>query len=506
MNPSVDYANTHAGPPTAGATTGDTPTPGATTAGAAAAGPQDEAAGTDLATDGPGPGQHRLLGDDPLLSRQRLRESSARTYPRRLPISLAAGRGCTVWDSAGRRYLDLLAGAGSLALGHHHPVVTEALHAALRDAVPLTTLDLTTPLKDRFVEQLFAVLPPGLRDGRIQFCGPSGADAVEAALKLTKTNTGRTGVLAFGGGYHGMTHATLALTGATGPKAYLGELAAGVHHLPFPSSYRCPFGVGGHEGAARCAANVDWALTDDHSGITTPAAVVVEAVQGEGGVHPMPAPFAASLRQATRAAGVPLVVDEVQTGLGRTGTLWASDPLGLEPDVLVLSKAIGGGLPLAVVVYRAELDTWEPGAHAGTFRGNQLAMAAGAATIRHVVSEGLAERAGVLGDRLMGGLRAAADGIEAVGDVRGRGLMVGVELVDPYRLGIRGVPEPDGALARAVQRGMLELGVIVEVGGRGDGVIRFLPPLTITEAEVDLAADVFGRALRGVLVDAGAAA
>ncbi len=433
---------------------------------------------------------------DDLLARQRRRESSARTYPRRLPVALASGRGAVVTDTAGREYLDCLSGAGALALGHHHPVVVEALERTLRDAVPLSTLDLTTPVRDAFVEQLFGVLPAHLRDGCIQFCGPSGADAVEAAVKLVRTATGRDGMVAFAGGYHGMTHGALALTGDLGAKRALGSLGMDVQHLPFPTAVRCPFGVGGDVGAQLCARSVRALLEDDHSGVLPPAGVIVEPVQGEGGVHPMPPAFAAELRAATRRAGVPLIADEVQTGVGRTGALWASDALGLEPDVLVLSKAIGGGLPLAVVVYRRELDLWKPGAHAGPFRGNQLAMAAGEATLRYVVSEDLPARAATLGTRLMAALRASAGDDVAVADVRGAGLMVGVELVDPSVTDGDGVPVPDRDLAGRVQRSMLEGGVLAERGGRGDAVVRFLPPLIVSEAQVDTIASVFGTALR----------
>jgi diaminobutyrate-2-oxoglutarate transaminase len=434
--------------------------------------------------------------DDPALARQRHRESSARTYARRLPLNLVSARGVTVRDSRGREYVDCLAGAGALPLGHAHPVVVGAIERALRDELPLTTLDLMTPAKDDFVEALFAVLPPHLRDGRIQFCGPTGADAVEAAVKLARTATGRSGMIAFGGGYHGMTQGTLALTGAVGPKRHLGPLAADVHHLPFPAGYRCPFGSGSLAASAElCAKALEWALQDDHSGIVPPAAVVVEPVQGEGGVQPAPPAFGRAVRAATRAAGTLLVVDEVQTGLGRTGTLWAGPEAGLDADVVVLSKAIGGGLPLAVVVYRRELDVWAPGAHAGTFRGNQLAMATGAATIRHVVAEGLADHAAAMGARLVEGLVAVAAGVPGVGDVRGRGLMVGVELVDPDRLDGTGTPVPAGPVAAALQRAMLDRGVIVEVGGREDAVLRFLPPLVIDAVTIDRVVDAFAASL-----------
>jgi diaminobutyrate-2-oxoglutarate transaminase len=430
-----------------------------------------------------------------LLTRQLRRESSARTYSRRLPIVLAEGDGVLVRDTAGRTYLDCLAGAGALALGHRHPAVVEALHATLSSGVPLTTLDLATPMRDEFVETLFAVLPPGLRGGRIQFCGPTGADAVEAAVKLARTTTGRGGVIAFGGAYHGMTQGALELSGAHGPKAALGDRGCAVHHLPFPTAYRCPFGEGGERGAQLCARALRWALTDTHSGILPPAAILVEPVQGEGGVHPAPASFARALRAAATRAGAVLVADEVQTGLGRTGTLWGSDAIDLDPDVLVLSKAIGGSQPLAVIVYRAALDVWEPGAHAGTFRGNALGLAAGAATIRYVAEHGLAEHAAAMGERLRAELRERTEGLPIVADIRGPGLMVGVELVDPRRTDDDGLPVADGALASAVQRAMLDLGVLVELGGRDGAVIRFLPPLIVEAEQVDRIAAAFGKAV-----------
>lgn len=437
---------------------------------------------------------------DDLLERQRQRESSARSYPRRLPIALVEASGSTVRDRQGRTYIDCLAGAGTLALGHHHPVVVQALRDVLDDGTPLTTLDLPTPVRDRFVTQLFEVLPEHLRDGRILFCGPTGADAVEAAVKLARTATGRSGVVAFGGAYHGMTQGTLALTGRKAVKEPLGSLLPDVHHLPFPTAFRSPFGPdnGSDDGVAMAGRLVEWALTDDLSGITTPAALIAEPVQGEGGVQPMPAAFAATVRRATQATGTVLIADEVQTGLGRTGDLWASEAIGLDPDVLVLSKAIGGGLPLAVIVHRGDLDGWQPGAHAGTFRGQTLALAAGAATIREVVRAGLAQRAREAGRRLTEGLLTVAADDPRVGQVRGRGLMAGAELVDPGVVDADGVPVPDGWLAARVQRAMLERGVIVEVGGTHDAVVRFLPPLVITDDEIDRVVDAFGMALGAV--------
>ncbi len=426
-----------------------------------------------------------------LLDRQRARESNARTYPRRIPIAVARARGTTVVDADGRHYLDALAGAGALALGHNHPAVVGAVEETLRSEAAWTTLDLPTPIKDRFVDDLFEVLPDHLRDGRIQFCGPTGADAVEAALKLVRHATGRTGTIAFGGSYHGMTSGALSVTGARSAKEHLGTLVPGVTFLPFPDAHRPVLGDDADDDVARCAGLLEWTLADDHSGTPTPASAIFEPVQGEGGINPMPSAFAAELRRSTARHGLALIADEVQTGLGRTGRLWGSDHLDIEPDVLVLSKAIGGGLPLAVIVYREELDSWEPGMHAGTFRGNQLAMAAGSATIREVAAEHLDEHAARMGERLLGNLGAAAATSALVGAVRGRGLMVGAEIT-----GDDG--EPDEPRAAAVQTAMLDRGVIVECGGRDGSVVRFLPPLIITAAEIDQIGEVFADAVTAV--------
>jgi diaminobutyrate-2-oxoglutarate transaminase len=442
-----------------------------------------------------------LLQTDPLLVRQSGWESNARSYPRRLPVALARAAGAVVTATDGRQYLDCLAGAGALTLGHSHPVVVAAVREALDAELPWQTLDLTTPAKDAYVAELFSHLPVELAGGRIQFCGPSGADAVEAALKLAKAATGRRSILAFRGGYHGMTHGALAVTGNVAVKEPFAGLAGEVHHLPFPYPYRCPFGVGegGHEIGSRYLERL---LDDPLAGHARPAAVLVEPVQGEGGVLPAPDRWLRELRRITAERGIPLILDEVQTGGGRTGTLFAFERAGVVPDVLVLSKAIGGGLPLAVVVYREELDRWAPGAHAGTFRGNQLAMVAGRAALRYTAEQRLPERAAALGERLAGRLRAVRAAARCVGDVRGRGLMIGVELVDPDagpdELGAR---PPAPALARRVQAGCLDRGLIVELGGRDGAVVRFLPPLVITPDQLDAVADRFADAVAAAELD-----
>jgi diaminobutyrate-2-oxoglutarate transaminase len=436
-------------------------------------------------------------GAGPILERQARRESSARTYARWLSVVPARAEGMVIEGADGRRYLDCLSGAGTLALGHNHPVVVDALRRVLDRGAPLHVLDLATPEKDEFVDVLLESLPAGLREGsRMHFCGPAGTDAVEAALKLAQTATGRRGMLAFTGAYHGMTLGALAATGSVAVKAAVAGVAADVTRLPFPYAYRCPFGIGGEDSARVAVRYVERLLDDPSGGVVLPAAMLVEPVQGEGGVVPAPDEWMREMRRITAERGIPLVVDEVQTGVGRTGAMWAIEHSGVVPDVLVLSKAIGGSLPLAVVVYREELDAWAPGAHTGTFRGNTLAMAAGAATLRFVRDEGLAERAADLGARVTASLRQVARGLDCVGEIRGRGLMLGLELVDPFA-------EPDAVgarpaapqLAARVRAQALERGLIVELGGRHDSVVRLLPPLTMTDAQAAAVVERLAAAL-----------
>ncbi|MBF0642784.1 diaminobutyrate-2-oxoglutarate transaminase [Pseudomonas protegens] len=436
--------------------------------------------------------------ESPLLARQSRQESNARSYPRRIPLALKRASGIHVEDVEGRRFIDCLAGAGTLALGHNHPVVIAAIQQVLADELPLLTLDLTTPVKDQFVQDLFGLLPEALAgEARIQFCGPTGTDAVEAALKLTRTATGRSTVLSFQGGYHGMSQGALSLMGCLGPKrALAGLLNNGVQFLPFPYDYRCPFGLGGAEGVKVNLHYLENLLTDPEAGVALPAAVIVEAVQGEGGVIPADLEWLQGVRRITEKAGVALIVDEIQSGFGRTGKMFAFEHAGIIPDVVVMSKAIGGSLPLAVMVYRDWLDTWQPGAHAGTFRGNQMAMATGSAVMRYLKEHRVPEHAAAMGERLREHLLILQRDFPQLGDIRGRGLMLGVELVDPAGVpDAQGHPPQHARLAPLVQRECLKRGLILELGGRHGAVVRFLPPLVITAAQIDQVAQIFSKAV-----------
>jgi diaminobutyrate-2-oxoglutarate transaminase len=442
-----------------------------------------------------------------ILDRQAARESSARTYARWLDIVPVRAAGAEIEAADGRRYLDCLSGAGALALGHNHPEVVAALQQALTDGAMLHALDLATPQKDAFSGALLDSLPAAFRatDPRLHFCGPTGTDAVEAAIKLAQTVTGRQGILSFTGGYHGMTLGSLAASGGVAAKTAVSGIAADVTRLPYPYAYRCPFGIGDQDGTVS-ARFVERLLDDPKGGVTPPALLLVEVVQGEAGVIPAPHAWLREIRRITAERGILMVVDEVQTGVGRTGKTWAHEASGIVPDAIVMSKAIGGGLPLAVVAYRGEYDGWAPGAHTGTFRGNTLAMVAGATTLGIVARDGLAGRAAQLGERIQDALRAAVGDLPWVGEVRGRGLMLGIELVDPD-----GEPDALGSLpaatglGAAVRRDCLERGLIVELGGRDDAVLRLMPPLTLSDGQADRLVTVLAETLRAVGAQASGA-
>ncbi|MBO4507787.1 MAG: diaminobutyrate--2-oxoglutarate transaminase family protein [Spirochaetaceae bacterium] len=429
------------------------------------------------------------------ITRQESTESNARSYPRKFPFALAKAKGSWVEDVEGNKYLDFLCGAGTLALGHNDPEVNQAMVEMLTSDAPLHTLDLTTPVKDTFVHTLLSLLPEELKENaKIQFCSPSGTDATDAALKLCKTATGRSSIIAFQGGYHGMGHGALACTGNLNAKTKVAGLMPDVHFFPFPYSYRCPFGIGGEAGVDAACAFFERTLKDPESGITRPAAVIIEPIQGEGGVIPAPVKFLQTIRRVTEELDIPLIVDEIQCGIGRSGKFFAFEYAGIVPDVILASKAIGGSQPLSVVIYNKKLDKWTAGAHAGTFRGNQLAMRAGTVVMNRVSKPeflaDVAEKGEIIKKRLL----ALKDKVSIIGDIRGKGLMVGTEFIDPKApADALGTKPACGDIAAKVQKLCFENGLVVEKGGRNGAVMRCLCALNISREDVEKAMEIFEK-------------
>ena len=441
------------------------------------------------------------------IQRQEQNESNARSYPRKFPLALNKARGSWVEDVEGNSYLDFLCGAGTLALGHNDSDVNAAMIELISNSAPLHTLDLTTPTKDEFVSLVESLLPGELKNNaKIQFCSPSGSDAVDAAIKLCKTATGRGSVIAFSGGYHGMGHGALSLTGNLGAKSPVQNLMGGVQFMPYPYSYRCPFGLGGDEGTKAACSYFERVLKDPESGVQKPAAVILEAIQGEGGVIPAPVEFLQTVRRVTKELGIPMIADEIQCGIGRSGKLFAFEHAGIVPDVILCSKAIGGSQPLSVVIYNKSLDVWKPGAHAGTFRGNQLAMKAGTVLLKKVSRPEFLSDVERKGKKLFSMLEDLKSRFSIIGDVRGRGLMLGIEFVDstssPDSLGSY---PASGAISAAVQEECFKRKLIMERGGRNGAVMRCLCALNVSDEDIDTMAKIFSGAVEAVQkeVDAG---
>jgi diaminobutyrate-2-oxoglutarate transaminase len=434
-----------------------------------------------------------------LLARQAETDSSARTYPRRLPVAIAEASGSSIVDVDGRRYIDFLSGAGVLAVGHNHP----ELIAAVRDQLGKLThgLDFPTPVRAEFTRRQLAMLPASLRDDvKMHFCGPTGADGVEAAIKLCKKATGRGGVVAFQGSYHGSTHGAMSLTSETQPKAGLQNLLPGIHFTPYAYCHRCPLSLKPETCATNCAELLGNTLRDTHGGVQKPAAIILELVQGEGGSIPAPVDFVRRIAAMAREQDIPLIVDEVQTGCGRTGTWFAFEQYGITPDVIVASKGLSGmGLPVSIIMYRKHLDTWAPGSHIGTFRGNNLAFASANAYLDVLERDDVLANVRAQGAYLLAELTELRRTSALVADVRGLGLMLGIEMTG-YG------PASSSKVASQVQQAALTRGLIVEVGGREDCVIRLLPALNLSHRVAGEALTILLDAVASVEAELGAGA
>jgi diaminobutyrate-2-oxoglutarate transaminase len=363
----------------------------------------------------------------------------------------------------------------------------------ISDKTPFQTLDLSTLIKDKFMDTLFNILPDNIRPNtKIQFCGPGGSDAIEASIKLCKIATGRETVIGFHGGYHGMSQGSMSLMGNLDGKEKIKGLMPYCHFLPFPLIYRPPFGIPGEEGVRAITTYIETVLSDPESGIPKPACIIIECVQGEGGVNPAPISFLKELRRICTKYDVPLVFDEVQAGLCRSGKFFSFQYAeGVWPDVIVLSKALGGGMPLACVLYDKKLDKWTPGCHAGTFRGNQLAMALGTVSLEYMIKEKLWEQVFTKGQYFVSKLKEFQKTVDFIGDVRGRGLMIGIEVINPSLPPVAGVPAYWGELSALIQKKCIHYGLMIEKGGRFSCVLRFLPPLIITTQQLDDALEIF---------------
>ncbi|GAA1856302.1 diaminobutyrate--2-oxoglutarate transaminase [Myceligenerans crystallogenes] len=408
-------------------------------------------------------------------------ESQVRSYCRNWPVVLATAAGSVVTDENGTEYLDFFAGAGVMNYGHNHPDLTEPLIDYLRSGAIVHSLDMHTAAKREFLESFREyVLTPRDLDYRVMFPGPTGTNSVESALKLARKVTGRQHILSFTNAFHGMTLGSLSVTGNAMKRQGAGVPLTNTSTMPYDQYL---------SGVADDFQWLERVLADSGSGVDLPAAIIVETVQGEGGLNAARPEWLRALQDLCRRYDILLIVDDVQAGVGRTGTYFSFEESGIVPDIVCLSKALSGyGLPMALTLIRPDLDQWEPGEHNGTFRGHNPAFVTGAAALKRFwADDTFQNEVQARAAELREGLEKIASGYpDAV--VKGRGLLAGIEF-------------PDKAAATRIAAESFRRGLLVETSGPDSEVLKAMPPLTITSQELQRGLGIIADAAAEVLGD-----
>jgi 4-aminobutyrate aminotransferase len=421
-----------------------------------------------IATSPPGPRARAIVERD--------RAWTSHAYLKEYPLVIARGRGVMVEDVDGNRFLDFMSGIAVSSTGYGHPRVVAAIQDAAARFLHICGSDFYFEGMAALCERL-ARIAPGATRKRV-FLTNSGTEAIEGAIKLARHATRRTALVAFKGAFHGRSTGALALTSSKARQhAGFGPLLPDVHHVAYPDRYRSR-AVSDAECVAECLAQLEADLFTRHLDPRDVAAIFVEPIQGEGGYVVPPDGFLRELRLLCDRHGILLVFDEIQSGIGRTGRMWACEHEGVEPDLLVTAKGLGSGMPIGALIARETIDSWESGAHGSTFGGNPVCCAAALATLDLVESE-LTANAARMGERLLEGAADLQRRHEAIGDVRGRGLMVGVEFVTD-----RGSRQPDPPASRRVVHRAFARGLLVL--GCGRSVVRLAPPLIIDEHDIEV--------------------
>jgi 4-aminobutyrate aminotransferase len=434
-----------------------------------------------LVTALPGPKAKRLIE----LDHQFISPSYTRSYP----LVAKRGHGATIEDEDGNTFLDFAAGIAVVATGHCHPEVVAAIQNQAAELIHMSGTDFYYSSMAELAQKL-ASITPGKEPKRVYF-GNSGAEAIEAAIKLAKYHTKRDKLIAFHGAFHGRTMGALSLTASRAiQRKGFGTLLSGVFHMPFPDTYRGTYGVRPETAAADCLSYLENELFRRRVDPDEVAGIFIEPIQGEGGYLLAPAEFLQGLERICRKHGILLVADEVQCGMGRTGKWWAVDYAGVEPDIICTAKGIASGMPLSAIISKASVMDWTPGAHASTFGGNPVCIAASLATLR-LLEDGYIANAARMGEFIM---RRTADWTQKhkiVGDIRGRGLMIGIEFVRYQKTKEKAPDLRNKIVQSAFEKGLLVL-------GSGDTTLRLCPPLMIDEEQADGAIQILDACISEV--------
>jgi 4-aminobutyrate aminotransferase len=408
------------------------------------------------------------------------------SYTRAYPLVAKRGRGAMVEDVDGNRFLDFSAGIAVVSTGHCHPQVVAAIEKQASELIHMSGTDFYYPGLPELARKL-SQIAPGKGTKRVYF-GNSGTEAIEAAMKLARIYTGRDKFIAFFNCFHGRTLGALSLTSSRAvQRRGFGPLIPGVTHIPYANCYRCAYNLKPEDCGVYCARIIEEQLFRTTVPADEVAAIFVEPIQGEGGYIVPPREFLLELRRICDEYGILLVADEVQSGMGRTGKMWACEHFGIVPDILCIGKGIASGLPLSATVSRAEIMNWPPGSHASTFGGNPVAIAAALETIALLEEKYMAQAARV-GDYLMKRLEGWPKRHRLVGDIRGKGLMVGIELVKDRKTKQYAIDERNELIQSCFEKGLLILGC-------GTSTIRLMPPLVIDRGEVDIALEILDECL-----------
>ncbi len=429
----------------------------------------------------PGPEAKKVLEKD--------QKYVSQSYTRVYPLVVKRAMGIVVEDVDSNRFLDFTSGIAVCNTGHCHPRVVKAIQAQAEQFIHMSGTDFYYDVQSTLAQKL-GEITPGPKEKRV-FFGNSGAEAIEAALKLARYHTKRPRVLAFLGAFHGRTMGALSLTASKViHERGFSPLVPGITHIPYAYCYRCPY----HLQYPTCeVACVDWIREDLFKRSIPPeevAAIFVEPIQGEGGYIVPPPEFHQKLYELAREFGILYVVDEVQTGMGRTGKMMAIEHWGVVPDIIALAKGIASGMPLGAMVSQAEVMDWVPGSHASTFGGNPISCRAALTTIE-LLEEGLVENAASIGEYILGRLMEFQKEHEIIGDVRGKGLMIGVELIKDRETKKKAIEERNAVIQRCFEKGLLILGC-------GENTIRLVPPLIITQNEADTALTILKEVMKNV--------
>jgi 4-aminobutyrate aminotransferase len=423
-----------------------------------------------LVTELPGPKAKQLVDRDHAVV--------SPSYTRDYPLVAKTGRGAMIEDVDGNTFLDFAAGIAVCATGHCHPEVVAAIQKQASELIHMSGTDFYYPNLVDLAEKL-AAIAPGKEPKRVYF-GNSGAEAIEAAIKLVKYHTKRDKLIGFHGAFHGRTMGALSLTASRSiQRKGFGTLLSGVFHMPFPDTYRGTYGVRPECASADCLSYLENELFRRRVDPDEVAGIFIEPIQGEGGYLPAPADFLQGLQRICRKHGILLVADEVQSGMGRTGKWWASDHAGIEPDIICTAKGIASGMPLSAIIARADVMNWVPGAHASTFGGNPVCIAASIATLGLIENQYMANAAR-MGDYIMKRTADWREKHKIVGEVRGKGLMIGIEFVRDQKTKEKANDLRNKLVQMAFHKGLLVL-------GSGDTTLRLCPPLLIDEAQADFA-------------------